>query len=76
MKGSMKRSAMKSLKPCPFCGYISDMPYTNTSQGTKWGFIYCPDCSAQGPEVRTYYRPREDWLERGIDAWNERMEEE
>ncbi len=67
---------LEPLKPCPFCGFIfyeSVSSWFNTNQGTKWGFVSCPKCAAQGPEVRTHYSEDEWWPE-AIEEWNTRAD--
>ncbi|MGG2041165.1 Lar family restriction alleviation protein [Burkholderia gladioli] len=50
------------LSDCPFCGGTN---CTATSKGiSKWYFIYCPDCLAEGPAENT--------PDQAIAAWNRR----
>lgn len=64
------------LKPCPWCGRIpQDEPASFVdTQGTKWGALICGNCSATGPEVRTGYRPLDQWKEKAIEEWNNRYD--
>lgn len=63
---------------CPFCGHVPTDEDANfeTNQGTKWGFLVCPQCCAMGPEVRTGYGPPATWKAEAIAAWNRRASTE
>jgi Lar family restriction alleviation protein len=61
-----------TLEPCPFCGTTPDVNNPATFQsdgGSKWGFVVC---CCHGPEIRTNYRPVEEWRDKAISAWNKR----
>lgn len=63
------------IKPCPFCG-SSLRPQTlmDQEQGMKWGYAYCGECGARGPEVRTQYDAGTlaPWRAEAIAEWNRR----
>lgn len=64
---------MTELRPCPFCGgeaKIADVVERigGRSNGTRWKYVYCRQCLAQGAQY--------DWEDRKdmIAAWNRRTE--
>ena len=62
-----------NTRDCPFCldDQIEDWGESTWSRPVKW--MYCTNCQAQGPRVRLEYNEDEtDWLNRAIDAWNDR----
>lgn len=64
-------------KPCPFCGWESNiLESTNyeTDQGGKWGRFICGKCLAKGPEVRTSYKGWQVWGPEAVTEWNIRFE--
>jgi len=65
---------MSDVLPCPWCGKVPDLNDTRTfreTEGPKWGALVC--CCI-GPEVRTGYRPVDEWRDAAITAWNDRVQ--
>lgn len=71
----MSNTKPPNLKPCPFCGSGLVGYWLDTSQGQKWGSVYCANCDAKGPDVRTNYKNSESepWHVWAAKEWNERV---
>jgi hypothetical protein len=74
IKQVMEARTPGPIAPCPFCGFIPSREAVSfgSNQGTKWGFLTCPRCAAQGPEVRTNYQEWDVWCNKAIKEWNQR----
>lgn len=50
------------LNPCPFCGEIVYLSYTEdrTGHGT-FVFVTCSDCQAHGPRMNSYELAKKFW---------------
>jgi len=72
----MINPAMPDPLRCPFCGQpplVSGEVSHTSDDHQKWGAIMCPTCGAQGPDVRTGWKPFAEWAEDAIARWNKRV---
>lgn len=68
---------MSELRSCPFCGAIPQQPacYRGDAETMpKWGFVEC-GCGARSGDVRTEYRPIQEWADNAAAEWNTRAGE-
>lgn len=63
-----------SVPTCPFCAGTTVATHLDETQGTKWGYASCGECSARGPEVRTKYDCSEQapWRAQALTEWANR----